>query len=98
MLLNNRKWVTRPERSLGHDMKDHQIEIQFLKQQEICLFSVASRRFLGSLQPPIQVSSLEKGARDIKLTIHLCLVPRLRMDGAKPPLWDFMAYTGTASL
>ena len=99
MLLNKRKCVTRPERSLGRDMKDHAAEIPFLKEREIGLFSVASRRFIGSLQwvpggivprdkrPGYKADhTLLPGAEDKNGWSYTSTFP-----------WDFMAYTGTAS-
>jgi hypothetical protein len=50
------------------------------------LFATASRPALGSTQPPNQwvPGVLSMG---VKVAIHLHLVPRLRYQGAVPPLW-----------
>jgi len=100
MLMNKRVWVTRPKRSLGHDMKDHATDIQFLKEQEFCLFSVASRLFLGSLQwVPRGIFPKDNipGHKAEHTLLSGAEVKNGRSYTSNFP-WDFMAYTGTASV
>jgi hypothetical protein len=64
------------------------------------VFSETSTRSLGPTQPPIQrVPGFFSGGIsgwDVKLTTHICVVPRLRMSGGAPllPLYTFTAWRG----
>jgi len=67
----------------------------------IYLFSRIARQTLRSTQPPIQAPRFLSGGKSagaFKLTTHLHLVPRLRINGAVPlfTMYVCMAWRGTA--
>jgi hypothetical protein len=72
---------------------------EFLRGQEIVLFSKISRPAVGTTQPPIQCVSGGSfpGVKQPRLEVYRSpyLVPKLRMNGAIPPLlYVFLAQTG----
>jgi hypothetical protein len=60
------------------------------QEKQIFRFCKAPRQVLGPTQPPIQWATVTflrgQSSRDVKVTTHLHLVPRLRMHGAIPAL------------
>jgi hypothetical protein len=67
------------------------IEVRFPASGNICLVSAESRPALGPTQPSIQLVPGAffpggKSGRDVKLTTHLHLVPRLQIRVAVSPL------------